>query len=150
MNATIYFDMDGTIAGLYDVPNWLPRLRACDPTPYLEAKPLLHMSALARRLHNLQKAGYNIGIITWLSKEPSPDYDRAVTEAKAEWLRKHLPSVQWDFFYAVPHGTPKQNYCTSPQDVLFDDNRYVRADWTGKAYDVQDILGILKEIEIRG
>jgi hypothetical protein len=143
---TIYFDMDGTIAGLYDVPNWLPRLRAYDPTPYLEAKPLVRMSALARKLNTLQKAGYQIGVITWLSLEPSPDYDRAVTEAKAEWLRKHLPSVHWDFFHAVPHGTPKQNYCTSPLDVLFDDNQGVRADWTGRAYDVQNILEVLKEI----
>ena len=143
---TIYFDMDGTIAGLYDVPNWLPRLRACDPTPYLEAKPLVRMSALARKLNTLQKAGYQIGVITWLSLEPSPDYDRAVTEAKAEWLRRHLPSVHWDFFHAVPHGTPKQNYFTSPLDVLFDDNQGVRADWTGRAYDVQNILEVLKEI----
>ena len=30
----ICFDMDGTIADLYAVENWLPMLRAFDPTPY--------------------------------------------------------------------------------------------------------------------
>ena len=29
----IIFDMDMTIAALYDVPNWLEMLRAYDPTP---------------------------------------------------------------------------------------------------------------------
>ena len=29
----IWFDMDGTIANLYGVENWLPMLRAYDPTP---------------------------------------------------------------------------------------------------------------------
>ena len=29
----VVFDMDGTIADLYAVPNWLQMLRAEDPTP---------------------------------------------------------------------------------------------------------------------
>ena len=33
----IVFDMDGTIADLYGVENWLPKLRAYDPTPYQTA-----------------------------------------------------------------------------------------------------------------
>lgn len=37
---TIYFDMDGTIANLYGVDNWLPRLRSEDATPYEEACPM--------------------------------------------------------------------------------------------------------------
>ena len=30
----ICFDMDGTIADLYAVPNWLDKLRAEDASPY--------------------------------------------------------------------------------------------------------------------
>ena len=48
---TIWFDMDGTIADLYAVENWLPMLRAYDPAPYTLAKPLVHMATLARLLH---------------------------------------------------------------------------------------------------
>ena len=50
----INFDMDGTIANLYAVEGWLPMLRANDPTPYIEAEPMLNMSALARLLHKAQ------------------------------------------------------------------------------------------------
>ena len=39
MNA-IYLDMDGTIADLYAVPNWLKMLRAENPAPYIQAEPL--------------------------------------------------------------------------------------------------------------
>ena len=37
----ICFDMDGTIADLYAVDNWLAKLRAEDETPYQEAKVCL-------------------------------------------------------------------------------------------------------------
>ena len=33
----IWFDMDGTLADLYGVENWLEKLRASDPSPYAEA-----------------------------------------------------------------------------------------------------------------
>ena len=39
LNITINFDMDGTIADLYGVKNWLPYLEAEDTTPYAIAKP---------------------------------------------------------------------------------------------------------------
>ena len=69
---TVYFDMDGTIAGLYAVENWLPKLRASDPSPYAEAAVMHNMSLLARYLNKEQEAGYHIGIISWLSKGGSP------------------------------------------------------------------------------
>ena len=75
----IYFDMDGTIANLYAVEGWLPMLRAYDPTPYAQAVPMVNMSRLARYLHKAQRMGIEIGIISWLSKEPTEEYDRAVT-----------------------------------------------------------------------
>ena len=39
----IYFDMDGTIADLYGVENWLEYLRAENPAPYRAAAPMLDM-----------------------------------------------------------------------------------------------------------
>ena len=146
MNVTINFDMDGTIADLYSNPNWLPLLRAYDPTPYETAKPLVRLSTLARKLNALQKAGYRIAVISWLSKESTPAYDEAVTATKMAWLKKHLPSVEWDEIHIVPYGTPKQMFCNNPLDVLFDDEERNRTNWTGRAYDVQNIMEILREI----
>ena len=146
MNITINFDMDGTIADLYANPNWLPLLRAYDPTPYATAKPLLRLCDLARKLNTLQKNGYRIAVISWLSKESTAEYDEAVTNAKLEWLAKHLPSVNWDEIIIVPYGTPKENFCHNPLDILFDDEERNRNNWTGRAYGVENILEILREI----
>ena len=146
MNVTINFDMDGTIADLYSNPNWLPLLRAYDPTPYATAKPLVRLNTLARKLNTLQKAGYRIAVISWLSKESTPAYDEAVTATKIAWLKKHLPSVEWNEIHIVPYGTPKQMFCNNPLDVLFDDEERNRTNWTGRAYDVQNIMEILAEM----
>ena len=121
MNITINFDMDGTIADLYGVENWLEMLIAEDTTPYAVATPLLRLSALARRLNTLQRNGYNLAVISWLSKSGSPEYNERVTTVKMAWLAKHLPSVHWDRITIVPYGTPKENFCFSPADILFDD-----------------------------
>ena len=143
---TINFDMDGTIADLYADPNWLPKLVAHDPTPYATAKPLLRFATLARRLNTLQRKGYQIAVITWLAKGATAEYDEQVTAIKLAWLAKHLPTVNWDRITVVPYGTPKQNYCETPFDVLFDDEKQNRENWTGRAYDVQNILEILAEM----
>ena len=47
MRKTLVFDMDGTIADLYGVENWLPMLRAEDPLPYEIAEPIYNMTWLA-------------------------------------------------------------------------------------------------------
>lgn len=146
MTKTIWFDMDGTIADLYNVNNWLAMLRAYDATPYIQAKPMLNMSRLARLLHKAQARGWRVGIVSWLSKEPTASYDIEVTQAKASWLKKHLPSVKWDEIQIVAHGTPKQNFATSSYDILFDDEEKNRLTWTGKAYEPNQIYEILLNI----
>ena len=72
---TIWWDMDGTIANLYAVENWLPMLRAEDTTPYVEAEVMWNMSQLARLMNQVQKLGYNLGIISWTSKGGSASYN---------------------------------------------------------------------------
>lgn len=143
MTTTIYFDMDGTIADLYSVPNWLPLLRAYDPKPYAEAKPLVNLNSLARILNRLQRQGFRIGIISWLSKTSTPEYDAKVTAAKEKWLAKHLSSVDFDEIHIVPYGVPKQNFATA-NDILFDDEAKNRENWIGKAFNVDSIIEILK------
>ena len=144
--ATIFFDMDGTIADLYGVADWLNYLINEDTTPYVVAKPLVNLSILARYINKARAKGYNIGIISWTSKGGSVDYNSAVFDAKCAWLGKHLPSVVWDSVNIVDYGTPKQNFAKSTDDILFDDEDKNRDNWTGKAYDVKNIIEILKNL----
>ena len=140
---TIYFDMDGTIADLYNVENWLPKLRNSDPSPYTEAKPMLHFSTLARLINQLQRKGVRFGVISWTSKGGSATYNQAVTEVKRQWLRKHLPSVRFDEMHIVCYNYPKELFKHRDDDILFDDCGTIRDDWGSGAYTPADILPIL-------
>lgn len=146
MTRAIYFDMDGTIADLYGVPNWLEYLINSDPTPYKTARPLVNMNSLARLLNRLQADGYHIGIVSWLSKSGTESYNEAVTNAKLAWLNKHLHSVNWDEIVIVPYGTCKRT-AVSVEGILFDDEERNRKEWAigeGLAFDVENIIEILK------
>ena len=142
----ICFDMDGTIADLYKVEGWLENLIAEDVRPYREAEVMLNMSILARQLNKLQAAGHEIVIISWLSKCGSDDYDARVTETKKAWLRKHLGSVQFNEINIVKYGTCKAQFARSENDILFDDEEPNRKAWTGKAYNVNNIIEVLKSL----
>jgi len=139
----INFDMDGTIANLYGVEGWLEYLIDKDETPYVEAKPLVNLSALARVLNRLQRNGYELNIISWLAKNSDDVYDEKVILAKKNWLAKHMPSVKWNNVNIVTYGTPKQNL---GQGILFDDEKPNRDNWNGTAYDVDNIVGTLKKL----
>lgn len=139
----ICFDMDGTLADLYGVDNWLADLRSENTRPYEMAKVLLNMNILAKRLNRLQAKGHKIVVISWLSKSGSDNYNEAVTEAKKAWLKKHLGSVKFDEMNIVKYGTPKSLFCSSSEDVLFDDEKPNRENWFGRAYDVNNILETL-------
>ena len=142
----IYFDMDGTIADLYAVEGWLPMLRAYDPTPYAQAVPMVNMSRLARYLHKAQRMGIEVGIISWLSKEPTTAYNEAVTNAKLEWLATHLPSVEWDEIHIVAYGTPKSTVADTLGGILFDDEEQNRTEWNGMAYTPDQIFDLLADL----
>lgn len=144
MTKAIYFDMDGTIADLYGVENWLDKLINHDPAPYLEAAPLLRLCTLARLLNKLQRKGYTIGVVSWLSKENNLPYNATVTAAKYKWLANHLPSVNFDEIKIVPYGTPKGTVINSPDGILFDDEEKNRIDWPGTAFDVHNIIEVLR------
>lgn len=142
----IYFDMDGTIANLYAVDNWLNMLQAYDETPYRTAQVMLNMAHLARVLNALQKQGYHIGIVSWLSKCPTEEYNRKVINAKREWLGIHLKSVHFDEIKIVAHGTPKSQAVQYGGGILFDDEQGNRNEWQGQAFDEKEILKILKNL----
>ena len=140
----IYFDMDGAIANLYAVNGWLDDLRAERVRPYAEAKPMVNMNSLARVLNRLVRNGYSVSVISWTAKNGSAEYNERVAEVKRAWLAKHLASVRFENVFIVPYGTPKQNFGFG---VLFDDEKHNRDEWNGVAYDVDNIIGILKGLE---
>lgn len=92
------------------------------------------------------REGYVIGVVSWLSKEPTPAYDEMVTNAKLEWLENHMSSVEWNEIRIVPYGMPKQKVVDNPFGILFDDEKQNRENWSGTAYDVDNILEILKSL----
>jgi len=140
----ICFDMDGTIANLYGVQDWLPKLIAGDETPYEEATVLLNMNTLAKILNKLQRKGYEIGIITWLAKNGTEEYGKKVAKAKKKWLKKHLKTVQFNFIEIVNYGTDKNIVNTGKNDILFDDEEKNRTQWNGQAFDVNNIIEVLR------
>lgn len=137
----INFDMDGTLANFYGVDGWLNDLMNSNARPYAKAEPLFNFSALARQIHRLQKLGYSVNIISWLAKNSTEEFDLEVIRVKKEWLAKHLPSVTFDKITIVKYGTPKS---TCGNGILFDDEIGNRNEWNGIAYDVDNILEVLR------
>ena len=148
---TINFDMDGTIANLYGVENWLDYLLNANPLPYIQAKTMVNMSLLARYIHKLQANGIKVNIISWLSKNSTEDYNTIVTKAKLEWLKNHLPSVNFDNIYIIPYGTPKHDLLPNDEsNILFDDEINNLSNWVlnNRGYGVfpDSIFQVMREL----
>ena len=130
MNKTLVFDMDGTLANLYGVENWLEDLRAEKVRPYEVAEPMYDMDVLNVILNIFKDMGWKIVVTTWLAKGASKDYDNLVREAKIAWLEKF--GFPYDEIHLVKYGTTKAN-CTRKKggfQVLVDDNDKIRNGWT--------------------
>lgn len=147
----ICFDMDGTIADLYAVPNWLDKLRVGDASPYAEAAPMWDMKALREVLLKLVDRGYEIRIISWLSKDSTEEYKTAVRKAKREWLAKYnFPADKCHF---IAYGRTKADCIRHIADApafLIDDNKKVRDGWhLGESIDPTEVnlLEILSALD---
>lgn len=141
----IWFDMDGTIADLYGVNGWLDMLIAYDETPYAVAKPLVNLNTLAKLIHKAQRNGFEVCIVSALSKNSTPAYDEKVKTAKMGWLKKHLASVKFDEIRFVPYTFTKNDVNTG-NDILFDDEERHLTAWTGTAVHASKIFQTLKAI----
>ena len=144
----IVFDLDGTLADLYSVPEWLEKLRSYDATPYSAAKPIYNAKELVPLIAELKDRGFRIIVTSWLSKVSTKKYDSAVREAKKEWLAKY--GFPYDEIHLVKYGTPKTK-CSrgkAKYQILVDDNAEVRSKWTlGATIDAnENIIPLLKAI----
>lgn len=146
--SALVFDMDGTIADLEGQKNWIERLRSCDPTPYLNAKPFYDMDKLNNLLQQFKNLGTRIEVVSWRSMVETPCYAKQVELAKKMWLNKyHFPA---DAIHIVAYGQPKNEYVKhiSGHKILIDDNQKVRDEWDcGNTIDAtKNILKILQKL----
>ena len=129
MNKILVFDMDGTIADLYGVENWLEDLRNENARPYEVAKAIYDKVVLNEILEMLKAQGWRIVVTTWLAKDSTEYYKNLVRQAKLQWLAEQ--EFPFDEIHLVAYGTTKAN-CTRKLggfQVLVDDNEQVRNGW---------------------
>lgn len=144
----LVFDMDGTIANLYGVSNWLTDLESEKTRPYEIAEPMYNMTELSEILNRLRTLGWLVCVTTWLAKNATKEYNKAVTKAKKAWLEKY--NFPYDEIHCVKYGTTKAN-CTRKKagfQILIDDNKKIRDGWTlGNTIDAtKNILPFLKNL----
>lgn len=137
MTKIINLDCDGTFINLYGVKGWLEDIINENTRPYEEAKPLVNLSWFARTIHELQRKGWEINIISWTAKGGSKEYNNKVKIAKLNWLKKHIPSVIFNNIYIIEYGTPKHSLA---EGILFDDEEYNRNVWEGIAFDEKELI----------
>lgn len=146
MRKMLVFDMDGTIADLYGVSNWLNDLLAENVRPYATAAPLVDFNVLIPMLYALKAQGWRIAVTTWLAKGGSKEYGKAVAVTKRTWLDSY--GFPYDEFHAVKYGTTKAN-CTRTKggfQILVDDNKKIRDGWK-LGLTIDATCDIIKEIE---
>lgn len=142
----VYFDLDGTLAALYDVPQWLEKLHAEDATPYAQAKPLVNMVELAALIVQLRRKGFTVGVISWGAMGGSTEYTRQVKKIKRLWCNNF--GLSFDEFHVVKYGTPKHRVAKIKNAVLVDDNKEVRTSWSlGQTIDASDAKQMIESLK---
>ena len=120
-NATIYFDLDGTIADLYGFSGWLDCLQNEQTTPYSEAGLLVDGEQFRNFLAAGKAVGVLFGVISWGAKNASKDYQKAIRRSKIEWLKKNNLLEYFDELHIIKYGTPKNRAAKNRTGVLIDD-----------------------------
>ena len=123
----VYLDMDGTIADLYGIENWLPRLRESDEKIFLECKPLVSEETL---LACFPKDKYEIKVLSMTPLGASEEYCKNVAEQKDAWLDKYFPSITKRIYKVYGHN---KNLKGSENAILIDDSEPIRNSWRGTA-----------------
>ena len=131
----VYLDMDGTIADLYNRPNWLEDLINGQTKPFEEAEPMTTEATLYK---HFPKDKYNIKILSMTPKNATKEYCKRVEKAKNEWLDKHFPTLKNRIY--LPYGDNK-NLKNSKNAILVDDSEPIRKSYRGKALNPADLWG---------
>ena len=138
---TIYFDMDGTFYDLYGYNGWLECILSEKTECYTHSKMLVDYDNFISILIQLKEKGYKLGIISWLSKNATKEYQNKVRSAKTRYIKKYFSNI-FDEIHIIQYGKNKSQYCKE-NDISFDDELNNRSNWNEKngiAYDVLNIL----------
>lgn len=131
----VYLDMDGTLADLYNEPNWLNDLRAEKTKPFENAKPMTTEEVL---YNHFPKGQYEIKILSMTPKNATKKYCDEVEKAKNAWLDKYFPSLKNRIY--LPYGNNK-NLKNSKEAILVDDSEPIRENYKGLALNPVELWG---------
>jgi len=131
----VYLDMDGTIADLYGIKDWLPRLRNEDKTIFIECAPLITEEEL---LKCFPADKYEIRILSMTPKDASKEYCKDVVKQKDSWLNAYFPTLTKRIYRKYGHN---KNLKGSANAILIDDSEPIRNSWKGTALNPAEMWG---------
>lgn len=144
----IFFDLDGTLYDLYNRNGWLDCILSENTSCYTDGKLLINHDEFLSVVCDLKNKGYIFGIITWMAKNSSKQYENKVRKAKTRFLQKHFSNV-FDVVHIIQYGKNKSRYCENENCILFDDEKNNRIQWENKngiAFDEKNIIERLKNL----
>jgi len=147
MEKKIYFDVDGTFYNLYGYENWLECILSEKTDCYTKSDLLVNYTQFINVLNELKNKGYVLGIITWLSKNATKNYQNKVRSAKYRYINKYFNGI-FDEVHIIQYGKDKSEYCINENCILFDDEENNRLQWSKKgiSFDVVNLLEILQTL----
>ena len=119
--------MDGTIADLYGMENWLEGLRNEVEGLFLQCAPLITETELLVLFPN---DIYELRICSMTPMDASEEYCLKVIEEKNIWLDKYFPSIEHRVYLEYGHN---KNLRNSKNHILIDDNKIIRENYRGLA-----------------
>lgn len=125
----VYFDLDGTVADLYNTQGWLDAIQNEQPI-FENLKPIVNPLELGKACLSLKiKRNISIRVITWLPMNASKEYEKRCSREKEAWVRKHMPYV--DEIVCLSYGVPKETVVEQRKEysILIDDNQEVGTSW---------------------
>lgn len=130
----IYLDMDGTIANLYAVPNWLPKLQNEIEGTFIDVEPMISEDKLLKMFPLEQ---YEIIIQSMTPAKASKEYQELVKKEKDAWLNKFFPNLKKRIYMKYGHN---KNLKACANAILIDDNELIRKNYKGFALNPAGLL----------
>lgn len=131
----VYLDMDGTIADLYNVKQWLERIKSNDSNLFVECEPIITQDEL---FEVFPPNEYDISILSMTPKDCSDSYAADVIRQKNEWLDMHFPNLKKRIYKKYSYN---KNLKNSKDAILVDDNKKIRDCYRGIALDPMTLWG---------